>query len=76
MFLKTVKQRELRGRARCDVLDLVLAEDVRAEVEIAVERDRNSDTLVVDNLHRLVRGAPRRVEHVRFFWEFRVALVA
>lgn len=66
LLLKAIYEFELRCRTRGDFLDFVLAEDVRAEYLIAVERDRGCCTSFVHDLHGLVSRSAGRVTHVRF----------
>src|SRR4029077_20822323 len=64
LLLKTIEEFELRCRARGDFFDFVLAEDIRTEYLIAVERDRDGSTGVVHHLYSFVGRSPGRVSHV------------
>jgi len=64
LLLKAIEKFELRGRTRGDFFDFVLAEDVRTEYLIAVERDRDGRTSFVHHLYSLVGRSLGRVSHV------------
>ncbi len=64
LFLKTVEQVELRCWARGNLFDLILAEDIRAENLVAIERDRHRCSCLVQNLNALVGCTPGCVTHV------------
>src|SRR5206468_357513 len=57
LFDEPIEQLELACRIDRDLLDLVLAEDLGAEQEAALEADRFRLSTVVEDARRLVRGA-------------------
>ena len=66
LFSKPVEQLQLCGGARSDLFNLVLTEDISAEDQVAIERDGNGCSSLVENLNAFVRRTSRCVAHVGF----------
>ena len=69
-FFKAVEKLQLGRGTRCDLFDLVLAKNVRAEYLIAIERNRNSCTYFVQDLDSFVSTTAGCIPHIRLRAEF------